>query len=166
MKHRVVLVVHDIRSCHNVGSLFRSAEGLGVDKLYLTGYTPYPKQDHDARLPHLADKISRQIQKTALGAEQTLPWAYYEDSLELLDKLKAEDYEIVGLEQTPTATKINNFKPRKNVALIVGSEVGGLDKMVLEACDEHLEIPMRGQKESFNVAVAAAIALYHIQNLT
>lgn len=157
------MVVHNVRSAHNVGSILRSADGFGVDHVYLTGYTPYPAHKNDRRLPHLSAKIDRQIHKTALGAEATVAWEYDKNVENVLSKLKNDGFLIAALEQTPTAIPLNTFTPKQNVALIVGNEVDGLDQETLKLCDIHMEIPMRGKKESFNVAVAAAVAMYHLQ---
>ncbi|HLA49153.1 MAG TPA: TrmH family RNA methyltransferase [Candidatus Saccharimonadales bacterium] len=162
----LIIVVHNVRSAHNVGSILRSADGLGIERVYLTGYTPYPPSPGDQRLPYLAQKAGRQIHKTALGAEATVRWQHEPDVIKAIDKLRAAGYRIAALEQTSKSLNLAGFKPPGKLALVVGSEVGGLDKMVLELCDSYLQIPMSGQKESFNVAVAAAIALYHLKNLT
>lgn len=158
----IVLIVHNVRSAHNVGSMLRTADGLGINKVYLTGYTPYPAMEKDSRLPHIAAKVDRQIQKTALGAEKSVDWNHSDDIYALLYDLKSAGHQIVALEQTKKALPISKFKPAQDIALIIGSEVGGLDKAVLDMCDTHIQIPMSGKKESFNVAVAAAIALYHL----
>lgn len=163
---KIALLVHNVRSAHNVGSILRTADGLGIEKVYLTGYTPYPKSSKDKRLPHLAAKTHAQITKTSLGAEKTVKWQHYPEILDLLSILKIEGYETVALEQTPKAIDISGFKPPAKLAVIVGSEVGGLDKPILNLCDSHIQIPMLGAKESFNVAIAAALALYHLKNLT
>ncbi len=163
---KLVIVVHNVRSTYNVGSILRSAEGLGIEKVYLTGYTPYPPSPNDQRLPHLAQKAGRQIHKTALGAEETVHWQHQPDITRTLDDLKAASYNIAALEQTNKSINLADFKPPDKLALVVGSEVGGLDKEVLDLCDFHLQIPMSGKKESFNVAVAGALALYHLKNLT
>jgi len=160
------LVVHDIRSCYNVGSLFRAADGLGVIKIYLTGYTPYPVHDKDVRLPYLAQKITHQIHKTALGAEQTVPWEHTENILNLISLLKAKNYQLVGLEQTPHSIPLQKFRPRSKLALIIGKEVGGIDPEILKLTDSIIEIPMAGKKDSFNVAQATVIALYYIKHLS
>lgn len=159
----IVLVAHNIRSCHNVGAIMRTAEGLGVNKLYLTGHTPYPAVKNDRRLPHLNQRQTRQIHKTALGAENTLDWQYCGKIKPLIKKLRAEDYELLALEQTPRATALNEFQPSQKVALLIGSEVGGLPQNLLQACKIHLQIPMQGRKESFGVAAATAIGLYHLR---
>jgi 23S rRNA (guanosine2251-2'-O)-methyltransferase len=160
---KLVLIVHNVRSANNVGSLFRTADGLGVDKIYFTGYAPYPETDNDARLPHERRKITQQIHKTALGAELSVPWEYEPDILGCLDRLKADRFTIVALEQTEKARPLEKFIVPIKTALIVGNEVSGLDEVVLKRAEHHIQIPMRGHKESFNVAIAAAIALYHLQ---
>lgn len=158
---RIVLIVHNVRSCHNVGSLLRTAEGVGIDCVYLTGYTPYPITKNDQRLPHIAKKAAKAISKTALGAEKTQKWQYEAAVFKLLDKLKAQDWTIAALEQTPKSIKLPSYSPPAKIALIVGREVEGVEAEVIDAADICLEIPMHGKKESFNVAQAAAIALYH-----
>jgi len=160
----LVLIAHNLRSAHNVGSLLRTAEGLGINKVYLTGYTPYPKTKNDSRLPHLASKISARITKTALGAENQLDWQQSDDIFEVINQLKEDGFEIIALEQTPEAEPLSDFEPAAKTALIVGREVEGIEPEVLAAADRTVEIAMHGSKESFNVAVAAAIALYQIKH--
>jgi 23S rRNA (guanosine2251-2'-O)-methyltransferase len=162
--YKIVLVIHNVRSTHNVGSLLRSADGFGVDHVYLTGYTPYPEHLNDVRLPHVRNKIEKQIQKTALGAQKTVSWSHSESINDVINLLKDKDFIIAALEQTPKAVPLGTFKLIKNIALIVGNEVDGIDKKTLQSSDVQLEIPMKGQKESFNVAIAGSIALYHFQN--
>jgi 23S rRNA (guanosine2251-2'-O)-methyltransferase len=162
MRH-IILIAHNIRSCHNVGSLLRTADGLGIERVLLTGYTPYPLLEHDDRLPHLVHKIATQIHKTALGAEHTVAWAHYVDIEAVFRELKDNGYEIVALEQAPHAMPLPDFVPGKRIALVVGREVEGIEAAILTACDKTIEIPMFGQKESFNVAAAAAMALYHMR---
>lgn len=157
----VILIAHNLRSCHNVGSLLRTAEGLGVHKVFLTGYTPYPKYDGDTRLPHLANKIHKQISKTALGAEETQPWTHFDDIARLIDKLRQEGYMVAAVEQAPGSILLPEFDAPDKIALLVGREVEGVEPEVLKLCEKTLEIPMFGKKESFNVAQAAAMALYH-----
>ncbi|HUD08024.1 MAG TPA: RNA methyltransferase [Candidatus Saccharimonadales bacterium] len=160
---RCNLIIHNIRSCYNVGSLLRTAEGLGVEKLYLTGYTPYPLLPDDYRLPFLAQKTDRQIHKTALGAELIVDWEHVEDIFGLIVKLKTQKYQIVGLEQAHGSVPLNSYQPDNKLALILGQEIGGIDPAILALTDMVIEIPMFGKKDSFNVAQAAAIALYHIK---
>jgi 23S rRNA (guanosine2251-2'-O)-methyltransferase len=162
---RTVLVIHNVRSSHNVGSLLRSADGFGVEKVYITGFSPYPALRNDDRLPHIAEKTGRQINKTALGAEQSVSWERVENIKDAVAKLKNTGYEIAALEQSSKSQNLVGFKPRKIIALIVGNEVEGLDGQSLELADVHLEIPMRGKKESFNVAVAGGIAMFYFAAL-
>jgi 23S rRNA (guanosine2251-2'-O)-methyltransferase len=159
----LILIAHNLRSTHNVGSLLRTADGLGVQHVYLTGYTPYPLQVDDERLPHLAQKINRQIIKTALGAEQSVAWSHESDLPKLIDDLQAQGYEVAALEQAPGASKLPDYTASDKLALIVGREVEGIEPAIVAACDEILEIPMLGQKESFNVVQAAAMALYELR---
>jgi 23S rRNA (guanosine2251-2'-O)-methyltransferase len=159
----IVLIVHNVRSALNVGSILRTAEGLGVKEVYLTGYTPYPESENDGRLAHHSRKTSQQIHKTALGAESLIRWQHEVDSNLVIDKLNAGGYMIAALEQTPASVELNSIHFDKDIALIVGNEVHGLDSDLLENSDIHIQIPMSGKKESFNVAVAAGIALYHLK---
>jgi len=158
----VILVVHNVRSAHNVGSLLRTADGLGIKEVILSGYTPYPYKLNDERLPHLAKRTDAQIQKTALGAEKSIKWRQDNQISSVLDELKAGGYFLLALEQTAGSKPLDKFKTRDKIALILGSEVGGIDSQILKRCDGIAEISMRGRKESFNVAAAAAMALYHL----
>jgi 23S rRNA (guanosine2251-2'-O)-methyltransferase len=160
---KIVLIAHDIRSAHNVGSLLRTAEGLGLNKVILSGYTPYPKQTNDTRLPHLAQKIHNQISKTALGAEESGIWEHVEDVRTVIKNLQEENYAVTGLEQTKQAIPLPSYRPSDAVAILLGREVEGIDQSLLKLCDEYIEIPMFGQKESFNVVQAAAMVSYHIK---
>lgn len=157
----ILLVAHNIRSTHNVGSLFRTAEGLGVEQLYLTGYTPYPHIDNDERIPHIYNKLSKQINKTALGAEKSLKWAHVKDIEDLIDNLRQQKYVICGLEQGQSAQSLATYQPAEKLAIIIGNEATGLEDQVLDKTDIVVEIPMLGSKESFNVVQAAAMAVYH-----
>jgi len=159
----IILIAHNLRSIHNVGSLLRTADGLGVKTVYLTGYTPYPLSKNDSRLPHLAKKIDAQIAKTALGAEKSQAWHHREDIKSLVRELRSQEFLIAALEQAQAAVKLPDFEPPTKIAVIVGREVEGLESEVLKLCDTVLEIPMLGNKESFNVVQAAAMALYHIR---
>ena len=161
MKRRVILIAHNLRSCHNVGSLFRTAEGLGVHKIYLTGYTPYPLKSDDDRMPHLANKTQKQIDKTALGAVANIAWKQTEDISSVIQALKKQDYTVCALEQTPLSLSLTTWVAPAKIALIVGRETAGLEPDIVQSCDLAVEIPMLGQKESFNVVQAAAMALYH-----
>ncbi len=154
----IVVIAHNIRSTHNVGAIFRTAEGFGVSKIILSGYTPYPKLLKDTRLPHIADKLTKQISKTALGAEALVPFEYLEQPP--LTELKSDGYRLVALEQAPNSISMASYKPNEKTALLLGEEVEGITKELLAECDDIIEIPMVGKKESFNVSVAAGIALY------
>ncbi len=148
MKKRICLLAHNVRSLWNVGSFFRTCDAMGVEKLYLTGYTGVPPR--------------REITKTAIGAEEAVPWEHHEDPLQLLHQLKKEGWQLVALEITKDAINIQTFKPSRRICLIVGHELSGLSEDILSLCDATVMIPMLGTKESLNVAVAAGMALYHI----
>ena len=157
---KLVVVAHNIRSLHNVGSIFRTADGFGVEKLYLSGYTPYPVMPGDTRPPHIRKKLGDAIHKTALGAEQTVPFAYIEDSEHIVRQLINDGYTIAALEQAPDSVLLSEYHVPEKLALILGEEVAGVPQTLLEQCSVTLEIPMQGKKESFNVSVATGIALY------
>jgi 23S rRNA (guanosine2251-2'-O)-methyltransferase len=157
----IILIAHNLRSCHNVGSLLRTAEGLGVTKVLLTGYTPYPMHDGDSRMPHIAQKLHRQISKTALGAELSQNWRHIEDIHAALEELGQKGYMLAAIEQAADSQPLPKYKPPDKIALLVGREVEGVETEVLAAMDLILEIPMFGSKESFNVVQAAAMVLYH-----
>lgn len=158
----IIVIAHNIRSTHNIGSIFRTAEGFGISKLILSGYSPYPVLPNDTRLPHIADKLTSQIHKTALDAEQMVPFEYQETPE--FDKIRADGYTIVGLEQDPRSVMVSDYKPPQKIALLLGEEVNGITAQLLDQCDDLIEIPMVGKKESFNVSVAAGIALYALNN--
>lgn len=150
MNQSFILILPNIRSGHNVGAIFRTADGAGVDKLYLTGYTPCP--------PHT------QIDKVSLGAEKWMPWEYRKQAGKFLKELKEIGYTIVALEQTKTSQNIFSFQPQFPLALVLGNEKTGVSKSLLKYCDQAIEIPMRGKKNSLNVSVAAGVAMYVIKN--
>lgn len=156
----IIVIAHNIRSTHNIGSIFRTCEGFGVSKIILSGYTPYPKTENDSRLPHIANKLTGQIHKTALDAENMVPFVYQENFD--IDELKSAGYKVVALEQDKRSIRLPDYNAPQKVALLLGEEVHGIDKSTLDRCDDILEIPMSGQKESFNVSVAAGIALYQL----
>jgi 23S rRNA (guanosine2251-2'-O)-methyltransferase len=158
----IVVIAHNIRSSYNVGSILRTADGFGVSHVILTGYTPYPTQAQDARLPHLRDKITRQIHKTALGAELSILTSYSEQPEPVLTRLRATGFYLVALEQSPQAVMLPDFTPAGKLALLLGEEVHGIDRHLLDSVDSIVEIPMYGTKESFNVSVATGIALYEL----
>ena len=154
----IIIIAHDIRSTHNVGSIFRTAEGFGVKSIILSGYTPYPTLPHDTRLPHISEKLTAQIHKTALGAEEIVPFEYQE--LPRFAELTQAGYRIVGLEQDSRSITLSEYNAPDKIALVLGEEVNGIESALLDHCEDIIEIPMQGKKESFNVSVAAGIALY------
>jgi tRNA G18 (ribose-2'-O)-methylase SpoU len=157
---QIAVIAHNIRSVHNVGSILRTAEGLGISKVFMTGYTPYPIQPNDDRPPHVRNKLMAQLHKTALGAE-TMPTEYREDPQALLAELRGQGYELAALEQNQHSVDLQTYQPEaKRLALLLGEEVHGITPDLLKMCDVILEIPMRGKKESFNVSVAAGISMY------
>lgn len=158
MSSEIILIAHNIRSTHNVGAIFRTAEGFGVKQIIISGYTPYPAIPNDSRLPHIAQKLTEQIHKTALGAEVLVPFSYQEAPN--LPGLKQDGYIIVGLEQDSRSISLPAYTPPKKIALLLGEEVEGITQDLRDSCDVLLEIPMAGKKESFNVSVATGIALY------
>lgn len=166
MKPIIYLIAHNIRSTHNVGSIFRTSEGLGVNKLFLTGYSPYPRLENDNRLPHLATKISNAIDKTSLGSDKNIDWRHEDDILELIKNLKNLEFRVVALEQTKKSIDLSTYKTPAKIALILGNEVTGIEQEILALCDEHIEIPMLGKKESFNVVQAAAMTLYKFRHIS
>lgn len=149
MKKEFYVICDNIRSLENIGSIFRTADALGVAKVFLCGISGKP--------PH------HKISKTALGAENTVPWEYYRQTGRLIDKLKKDKIKVVALEQDRKAILYTKFKPQFPLALIVGNEVKGILKKVLKKCDKTIFLPMSGQKESLNVSVAFGIAGYEIK---
>src|SRR5690606_20448343 len=117
----------------------------------------------DNRLPHIAKRANNQIAKTALGAEESINWEYSQDVFELIDNLKSGNFRIIALEQHNTSIKLPDYNPPGKIALLLGEEINGVESELLKKCDDIVEIPMLGTKESFNVSVAAAIALYHLR---
>ena len=154
-KNREVRVlIHDIRSTHNVGSIFRTADAAGVSRVYLSGFSPTPLDKYG--------RERRDIAKVSLGGEKSVSWEYTDNHFKLIKKLKKEGFEIVGLEQGENSVDYKKFKISKQILLIVGNEVAGMDKKVLSLCDKIVEIPMKGEKESLNVSVAFGVAIYRI----
>lgn len=154
----IIVIAHNIRSTHNIGAIFRTSEGFGAKKIILSGYTPYPQLQDDPRLPHIAEKLTMQIHKTALGAETMVPFEYQETPD--IAALRQNSFKIIGLEQDQRSVLLSNYTPPQKIALILGEEVEGIGTDLRSQCDDLIEIPMKGKKESFNVSVAAGIALY------
>ncbi len=148
----VSVLLHNIRSAHNVGSIFRTCDAAGVSRVYLTGYTPAPTDRFG--------RAQKDIAKTALGAERTVAWEYHKNPLSLIVKLKKDGKRIVGIEQDERAQNYRSLTLKKQIVFLLGNEVRGLSKQLRDACDTIVEIPMRGKKESLNVSVAAGIVLF------
>lgn len=158
-KRENILILNDIRSVENVGAMFRTADAAGIDKIYLTGYTPTPLDRFGRKRGDLA--------KSALGAEEFVKWEQKKNVLPLLTRLKKKRYLIIGIEQDKKSIDYKTLRLRsgRGNVFIVGSEVGGIPKNVLKKCDVIAEIPMRGKKESLNVSVACGIALFRMLDL-
>lgn len=157
------LLVDSVRSAHNVGSLFRTAEIFGVDEIILTGISPYPRVTGDTRPPQVIERNERMIAKTALDAQQLLPYRYIPELANAITELRSGGCHLYALEQADSAVALSNFKPDWPCALIVGHELAGVHPGTLEICDAIIEIPQIGRKDSLNVAVAAGIALYALR---
>lgn len=149
MERRVRLIAHNIRSLWNVGSLFRTSDAFAVERVYLTGYTGTPPR--------------AEISKTSLGADEWTPWEHADDPLAVIESLKNDGWTVAALELTPSAVDLLAYEPPDDVCLVLGHEVEGVDERLLAACDATLMIPMHGNKESLNVAVAAGIALHRLR---
>ena len=150
MDRTIVALAHNIRSLWNVGSLFRTCDCFAVEKIYLTGYTATPPR--------------REISKTAIGAQEWVAWKYEKDPLKVIETLSSEGFRIVALEQAADSIALQKYTAPEKICLIVGHEVTGVPKEILSVCDDIVEIPMHGKKESINVTVAAGIALYHLRS--
>ena len=144
----VVVILDNVRSMHNVGSIFRTADGFALEKVVLCGITAQP--------PH------REIEKTALGATQSVEWVHYADTLTAVDAFRADGYVIVAIEQAENSTMLNTFNPdpSRKYALIFGNEVDGVSDEVMSKIDECIEIPQFGTKHSFNIVISAGIVFW------
>lgn len=144
----VVVVLDNVRSMHNVGSVFRTGDGFSIEKLYLCGITAQP--------PH------REIEKTALGATQSVDWKHFPDTLQAIAELRDAGYTIIAIEQASGSVMLNTFKPEADhkYALIFGNEVNGVDEEVMKNIDQCIEIPQFGTKHSFNIVISAGIVLW------
>lgn len=145
-----IVVLNNIRSLYNVGSIFRTSDGAGVGKVWICGITGHPPNN--------------QIAKTALDAQDHVPWEYRDDIHSLLKELKTEGYQIVMLEQTESSCSYEDFKPQATVCLIIGNEIDGVSRDVSSYCDAAIEIEMAGIKNSLNVAVAFGIIAYYFRD--
>lgn len=144
------VILNNVRSLYNVGSIFRTADGIGVEKIWLCGITGTPPA------PRLA--------KTALGAEKSVPWEYRPRALDAAQELKRQGYQVVLLEQTEHSVPYQQCRPRGPLCLVLGNEIHGVSDELVRSCDESIEIEMAGLKNSLNVTVAFGIAAYHIRN--
>lgn len=151
-KTPLIIVLDNVRSLNNVGSVFRSADAYRVEKVYLCGITAQP--------PH------REIRKTALGATETVAWEYAENTLDIIKKLKADGYQTCAIEQAERSENLFHFAPQRNskVAIVLGNEVKGVQQEVVDACDTVIELDQFGTKHSLNIAVCAGIVIYDIFN--
>lgn len=156
-KQTNILILNNIRSTENVGAIFRTSDAAGIDKIYITGYTPAPLDRFG--------KKRNDIAKSALGAEESVPWEQKKSFNFLLNKLKKEGYKIIALEQDPKSVHYRKIKLGEKNAFLVGNEVLGIDKKTLAKCDVIGEIPMKGKKESLNVSVSLGIFLYGVLKL-
>jgi len=144
----IAVVMDNVRSMHNIGSIFRTSDGFAVEQICLCGITAQP--------PH------REIEKTALGATQSIDWTYYAGAIQAIEKLRAEGYVIVTIEQAENSTMLDTFTPdpAKKYALVFGNEVNGVSEEVMAIADTCIEIPQFGTKHSFNIVVSAGIVLW------
>lgn len=147
----VVIVLDNIRSVHNVGSVFRTAEGLGIYNIYLCGTTPQPIDRFG--------RARRDMTKVALGAEKDIPWKYFKMTQEAIEELKQKGFTIISVEQDRRSVDYKKMKIAEKVAFVFGNEVEGISKNILNESDVIIEIPMKGKKESFNVSVTVGIVL-------
>ncbi|NTV30910.1 RNA methyltransferase [candidate division WWE3 bacterium] len=154
------LVLHNIRSLHNVGSMFRLADCAGIEKVYVSGITPYPEKQNDTRKPWDIRNAAKGIHKTALGAEKSVSWDYYPDIVDLIKYFRTQRIPLIGLETSKSGKNLYEYQFTGPIALVVGHEIDGISDEILLQCDEVIEIPMYGKKESLNVAISAAIVVY------
>lgn len=161
----IVIIMHNIRSCQNVGAILRTCEGFSVSQVIFSGITP--RVHDDSLLPHLREKLDKQIHKTALGAEEMVSLRSVPDILVEIANLKEQGFLIVGLENNIDSPKLINLRDfsakmgiQEKIVLVLGEEVNGIPLELREKMDIFVEIPMMGRKESFNVSVATGIALY------
>ncbi|MFC1802179.1 TrmH family RNA methyltransferase [Patescibacteria group bacterium] len=153
----VYIILHNIRSIHNVGAFFRTGDALGVSKIFLTGYTPKP-------VDRFGNK-RKDLSKTALGSEETIEWEYFSDVGKLIEKLKRKGVQVVAIEQDKNSVDYKKVKAKYPIAFLVGNEVKGISKQILKKCDVVAEILMKGKKESLNVSVAGGVAMFRILNI-
>lgn len=144
----MVVILDNIRSLNNIGSVFRSSDAFAIEKIYLCGYTATP--------PH------REIRKTAIGATESVDWEHQENILDVIQALKNQQYEVFAIEQTENSIKLQDFKPKGKLAIIMGNEVEGVQQEAIDLCDGVIEIPQEGTKHSLNISVSCGIVLWDI----
>ena len=161
-KKKFYLVLHNVRSAYNVGAIFRTADGAGVDHIYLTGYTPTPPDGTQA----YTTKPERMIIKTALGAHEYVAWSKFDDIDDAFSDIKNNtgNVSVVALEQGDESVSYKEYFTDDSVALVLGNEPVGIDEETLQKCDIMIDIPMRGGKKSLNVSVAAGVAMYELMD--
>ena len=152
-----ILILSDIRSVINVGAMFRTADAVGIDKIYLVGTTPTPVDRFG--------RVRSDIAKSALGAENSVSWEYKKSILALISKLKKDGFQIIAIEQDEKSVDYKKVKSKGKNVFIMGAEVTGIPKNILAKCDIIAEIPMKGEKESLNVSVACGVVLYRMLNI-
>lgn len=158
MNHVVHILLPDIRSAYNVGSIFRSADCFGVEKIFLSGTTPRPTD----RFGRSSSGPQKEIAKTALGGEKTVSWEYVEKAKDVIKKAKKDGFTIVAIEQAQNSVSFAAYAKPEKILCIFGNEVDGVSKDILKLCDAIIEIEMKGDKESLNVSVCAGVALYEL----
>lgn len=149
-KHKVIVVLENIRSMHNVGSVFRTADAFLIEAIYLCGYTAVPPR--------------KEIEKTALGATETVAWKYFPKSLNAVQELQAKGYKVFAIEQVENSISLETllYDPKEGLAVVFGNEVTGVEQDVILQCDGSIEIPQFGMKHSLNISVAAGIVLWEV----
>ncbi len=153
-KKETYIILHNIRSVYNVGSIFRTADAVGISKIYLTGFTPTPVDRFG--------KKRKDISKVALGAEENIDWEYKKNIGNLIEELKKQKIFIIAVEQSNNSIDYKKIKIHKKNAILFGNEVKGISNTILDKCDIVAEIPMKGKKESLNVSVSAGVMLFRI----
>lgn len=149
-KTPLIVVLDNIRSLNNIGSVFRTSDAFLIEKVYLCGITAKP--------PH------RDIQKTALGATETVEWEHQENTLDVIEKLKTNGFQIASIEQAENSVTLNEFKPSRKTAIVFGNEVMGVDQSVIDKSDVVIEIPQYGTKHSLNISVSAGVVIWDLFN--
>ncbi len=147
----ISILVENIRSVHNVGAIFRTADGFGAEKLWLTGYTAYPPRDD--------------LSKVALGAEKSVPWEYCDNPLESAKKIRSLGIKLIGIEQSKRSINFNEYQWKFPCCFILGNEISGVSEELLNVAEDHVEIPMFGIKQSLNVSVAAGVIGYEVARI-